>query len=48
MKTCAVLVITTMALATHALEHMNRTSFSQVHELPQNYCSDNREGTLFS
>ena len=23
-------------------------SFSQVHELPQNHCGDNREGTLFS
>ena len=26
----------------------NHTSYAQVHELPQNYCGDNREGTLFS
>ena len=26
----------------------NRTSCAQVHELPQSYCGDNREGTLFS
>ena len=25
----------------------NRTSRAQVHELPQSYCGDNREGTLF-
>ena len=24
------------------------TSCAQVHELPQSYCGDNREGTLFS
>ena len=44
-------------VATHALGHMmctvtdnmmNRTSCAQVHELPQNHCGDNREGTLFS
>ena len=39
-------------VATHALEHMmygyNRTSCAQVHELPQNLCGDNWEGTLFS
>ena len=26
----------------------NSTSCAQVHELPQNYCGDNWEGTLFS
>ena len=26
----------------------HRTSCSQVHELPQSHCGDNREGTLFS
>ena len=35
-------------VATHVLGHMNRTSCAQVHELPQNHCGDNREGTLFS
>ena len=39
-------------VATHALGHMiygsNRTSCAQVHELPQSYCGDNREGTLFT
>ena len=26
----------------------NRTSSAQVHDLPQIYCGDNREGTLLS
>ena len=30
-------------VATHALGHM-----TQVHELPQTHCGNNREGTLFS
>ena len=33
-------------VATHALGHMMYSS--QVHELPQSNCGDNREGTLFS
>ena len=28
--------------------HMNRTSCASVHELPQSYCGDDREGALFS
>ena len=36
-------------VATHALGHMMYgSSYAQVHELPQNHCGDNREGTLFS
>ena len=31
----------------HDVWLMNRTSCAQVHELPQNHCGDNREGTLF-
>ena len=38
-------------VATHALGHMMysyyRTSYAQVHELPQSHCGDNWEGTLF-
>ena len=30
------------------VDHFNRTSCAQVHELPQSHCGDNREGTLFS
>ena len=26
----------------------NRTSYAQVHQLPQSHCGDNREGILFS
>ena len=26
----------------------DRTSYAQVHELPQSHCGHNREGTLFS
>ena len=32
--------------ATHALGQMMYNA--QVHELPQNHCGDDREGTLFS
>ena len=32
---------------THALGNM-MNSCAQVHELPQNHCSDSREGTLFT
>ena len=39
-------------VATHALGHMMygwaHDLCAQVHELPQNHCGDNREGTLFS
>ena len=28
--------------------HMNCTSCASVHELPQSYCGDDQEGTLFS
>ena len=34
-------------VATHALQHMMFSSCAQVHELPQNCCGDNREGTLY-
>ena len=36
-------------VATHALGHMmSHTSCDQVHELLQNHCGDNWEGSLFS
>ena len=39
-------------VATHALGHMmyglHELPQTQVHELPQSHCGDNREGTLFS
>ena len=35
------------SVATHALGHMMH-GCTQVHELPQGHCGDNREGTLFS
>ena len=36
-------------VATHALRHMMYGGLcTQVHELPQTHCGDNREGTLFS
>ena len=36
-------------METIALGHMQHyLSWAQLHELPQNYCSNNREGTLFS
>ena len=47
-KQCALLIINTMAL--WQLMHLGIwcTSCTQVHELPQSHCSDNREGILFS
>ena len=35
------------SVATHALGHMMH-GCTQVYELPQGHCGDNREGTLFS
>ena len=54
-KQCALPVITTMTLCqlihlAHDVRLLYYSSIScaQVHELPQNHCGNNREGTLFS